>query len=847
MKIKYTQNLCLLFILLLAACQKNKPSINNILATSYTEENKHFKTFSGSFNISGVYPHLTTYTHTRTNQKQSYVPQHGAPDRLTEQLECGIGALAEWQGKLYMINYGAHQPHGSEHSLYIIDENLNMEVFPGSVGGTPASRMVHQESNQLFLGHYVINSAGEIRVIDIKKMPGRLTAIARHLSDPENKVYYYDMEGMLYEVDVHTLEPTLLGDDPLPGWHGKGGYTSQGKLILANNGGGIDKVDKWQVDTTGMFGPEDLGVLAEFDGQNYRVIERKQFTDVTTKHGIRAVPNDQSPLWSMGWDKRSLRLKVLDQGEWSTYLLPKATYNNDPGHGWFTEWPRIREIHDGKFMMDMHGMFYDFPPSFSAKNTAGIRPIGSHLRYIPDFCYWNGQIVLATDEVSIQGNPLAGQAQSNLWFGDFAGLSEWGPKTGYGSIWLEDRVMANVPSLSYLFAGFDQKVLHLVNHDDQEVSVSLELDAKGNHNWTSFKSIQLPPNSYKFIVFNPKEQAEWIRLSTNLTATLTASFHYTSKANPPKDEAADTFKSLASSDYSGPVSHAKLYPNHDNFNLTVFQGAIENQQFQEKAAFELNKFDFTFTAGLKDSSALKTLDTGPRKWRSYKAASIIYEEDEASVILKSEKHRLRLPKGRGEYPIKAIRNIREVQSERELANIHGTFYELPLEVVGKEAQYTMMRPISTHNRQISDFATWNGLLVISGVALDANDSKHILKNDAANLALWIGSIDDLWKLGKPLGEGGVWKNSKVKAGERSDRFLMTGYDQKTVHITTDQDAKITLWVYTSHYLDQAVPYKTFSLKEGETLTHKFPQGYSAHWVEAVSDTDCEATVWFKYE
>ncbi|MEM6377163.1 MAG: hypothetical protein AAF705_03060 [Bacteroidota bacterium] len=811
----------------------------------FTTTDDHFQSISGQFNVSGIYPHLTTYTHARTNQKQSYVPHHNNPNRLNEQWECGIGALAEWQGKLYMVNYAAHQPEGSEHSLYIIDEDLNMEIFPGSVGGTPASRMVHQESNQLFIGHYAIDEQGNIRVIDIEKMPGRLTAIARHLSDPENKIYYYDMEGMLYEVDVHTLEPTLLGDDPLPGWHGKGGYTSQGKLILANNGGGRDQVNKWQVDSTGMFGPEMLGVLAEYDGKSYKVIERKQFTDVTTKHGMHAVPNDQSPLWTMGWDKRSVRLKVMENGAWSTFLLPKATYNNDPGHGWFTEWPRIREIHDGKFMMDMHGMFYDFPSTFSSKNTAGIRPIGSHLRYIPDFTYWNGKIVLATDEVSIQGNPIAGQPQSNLWFGDFRELSQWGPKSAYGAIWLADEVAAGQSSLPYLFAGFNQRSLHLKNHSQRDVNITLELYKNGDGQWQKWNTNSLPASAYVFEVIDKNMEAEWIRASSDKNAQLTLALHYTEDQLQEANES--LFAGIAPSNFKGAVNHSKLYQNHDDFNLTVFKGAIESDQFKESGAWQLNKFDFTFSEGLVDSSALITLSEAPIPWKQYMLENIIYEEDEASVIIKSEKHSLRLPKGKGNYSSKALRNVREVQSERSLANIHGTFYELPLVVVGEEPVYPMMRPVATHNRQISDFATWNGLLVISGLQNDALASDHILRDNAGNPTLWIGGIDDIWKFGKPTGEGGVWKDSPVTAGERSDKFLMTGYDQKTVKMTADQDVELTLYADILHYLDEPVPYQTFQLKAGETLTHTFPKGYSAHWMSAEMNKDCTATVWFIYE
>lgn len=159
---------------------------------------------SGARKISGIYPHLTTYAHARENGMYGFGN------------ECGIGALAVWNEKLYMINYAAHEPKGSEHKLYIIDKDKNMEVFKGSIGGTPAARMIHQESNQLFIGPYVISASGEVRVIPVKNMKGRLTAIARHLKDPENKVYYYDMEGMLYEVNVHTLKVKKLFKNPLP-------------------------------------------------------------------------------------------------------------------------------------------------------------------------------------------------------------------------------------------------------------------------------------------------------------------------------------------------------------------------------------------------------------------------------------------------------------------------------------------------------------------------------------------------------------------------------------------------------------------------------------------------------
>ncbi|MEZ6093951.1 MAG: hypothetical protein R3C03_06890 [Pirellulaceae bacterium] len=398
--------------------------------------------------ISGIYPHLTTYG-IYSQAGGHFLPRHE---------ECGIGAIVPWANKLWMVTYAPHMPNGSEHKLYSIDDDLAqpMTVYPESVGGTPAGRMIHAESNQLLIGHYLIDDHGNVRVISPKAMPMRVTAIARHLTDPQHKVYYIDMEGAIWEADVNTLKATQLFKKPVPGWHGKGGYTSQGRLVVSNNGE-LSVGDYRDVLVGGKSQiPEERGVLAEYDGREWRIVERRQFTEVTGPNGIAGGSDGNEPIWSVGWDHRSVRLKLCDSGNWYTYLLPKAAYCNDASHGWYTEWPRIREVTDGRWMMDMHGMFFEFPKSFSRANSAGIKPIGSHLRYVPDFCAWNGKLVLASDETSIQGNPLAGQPQSNLWFGSYNELQHWGPASAYGGPWVEDNVNADTNSDPFLIDGFDR-------------------------------------------------------------------------------------------------------------------------------------------------------------------------------------------------------------------------------------------------------------------------------------------------------------------------------------------------------------------------------------------------------
>jgi len=130
--------------------------------------------------VSGIYPHLAVFNDTGPVQDA----------------ESGIGAVVPWAGKLWVMSYPPHRRTGSVDKLYAIDSELGMTIRPESVGGTHAGRMIHRESQQLLLGPYVIDANGRVRAFDQSKgFPARITGIARHLTDPANKVYIFDMEG----------------------------------------------------------------------------------------------------------------------------------------------------------------------------------------------------------------------------------------------------------------------------------------------------------------------------------------------------------------------------------------------------------------------------------------------------------------------------------------------------------------------------------------------------------------------------------------------------------------------------------------------------------------------------
>ena len=189
--------------------------------------------------------------------------------------------------------------------------------------------------------------------------------------------------------------------------------------------------------------------------------------------------------------------------------------------------------------------------------------------------------------------------------------------------------------------------------------------------------------------------------------------------------------------------------------------------------------------------------------------------------------------------------VREVVTERSLFNAHGTFYMLPR---GNSGGVAGIKPVCTHNKRISDFCSWRGMLVLAGTKAGAKPDAHYVAGDDGMAGLWFGDIDDLWKLGKPRGIGGPLRNTAVTANKPSDPYLMTGYDNKTLRLSHDSDRDVTFTVEVDFIRDGTwKTYDSFTVKPGQTLVHVFPDAYSAHWVRIKADKDCSATAEFTYE
>ena len=787
--------------------------------------------------ISGRYPHLATFNH---------------------QGECGTGAVVPWAERLWVITYAPHKPEGSDDKLYEIDAALHRIARPESVGGTPANRMIHRESNQLNIGAYFIDSRRNVRAIPPSILFGRLTATARHLTDPANKVYICDMEGLVYEVDVHSLDTRLLFKRPVPGWHGKGAYSGQGRLVLAFNGeipaGTVDRFKPFDyfLDPKPA-GEEDAGSLCQWDGHAWQLIERRQFTDVTSRGGIYGAPDDKAPLWSIGWDRRSLLLKLLDGGRWQTFRLPIADYSYFGHHGWHTEWPRIREVTGGHFLMNMHGGWFDFPPDFAAGKTAGLRPLGSYLKITGDFCPWNGRIVFGCDDTAKDGfartavgdtlNRLIGQSNSNLWFTTWEGLKAAGRPAGFGGPWVRDDVRANTPSAPYLLAGYTQRVLHLSHASPQAVKFTIEIDARGDDHWTTYKDITVAPNGYEYHILPTSLAGQWVRLKTNRDAAgATAFFHYGPGGPAAPDPGA--FAAIADIDQPGPWSSAVLRcEGNDRITLGVLAHEVDAEGKVGPAR------SYQVDAGMRFKPTAADSDSARFLAKKAQVEERLVKSDAASYIVTEGKLRVRLPRSHAGYDKPWAtgwpRPLRELVTERSILNVGGSFYLLPRENSGGLLR---IKPVCTHNKRITDYCSWRGLIAVAGCVADARPDGHYFAAADSRVGLWFGDIDDLWKLGKPVGRGGPWLDTAVESGQPSDPYLMAGYDRKSLALSHDAAQAVHFTVEVDVVADgNWLSYATIEVPPRRTITHVFPAGYAAHWVRLKANRDCKATAQFNYE
>lgn len=763
--------------------------------------------------VSGIYPSLACYN---------------------DEGECGIGAVVPWAGSLWVVTYGPHCPVGSSDRLYQVTPEKRLVARPESVGGTPANRLIHRESQQLLIGTYLIDRSGNVRTIPIHTMPGRLTGAARHLVDPQSKVYVTDMEEALYELDVHTLETRTLirdghnagafddlfrrlGVSPPKGWdtaeisdlfgyHGKGTCSGFGRVFYANNG--------WFCNEAMRNPAIPAGALAWWSPEspdNWHLIRPNQFTDITTRDGIYGNEHpDENPIWAMGWDAKSVILSVTTNGvAWTDYRLPKGSHAYDGAHGWNTEWPRIREIGDPEtFLATMHGTFWRFPSGFRPGHAKGIRPRSNYLKVVGDFCEWNGKVVLGCDDSarneflnrrSVKG-AVKGPAKShsNLRFVDADALDDMGPAIGGMVVWNRADIAAGETSAPHLLAGYAHKWAWVT-----EGAFAVEVDADGTGDWRTVGTLRAGGSDLSPLA------GEWVRFTAK-AAVRNATVALCYRAEDGR--AADAFDALPAKRIALDAGERALLHVNEVDPLALSLSVDGRKGYRIDAGFALTDFP----AAAEAVAAAAPLQAGVLR---YEPSSILYVDDAGN--------RWRLPYGTARHETFAGGRVcREICTERDHFNAGGIYYELPAE---NAHGFAGVRPVATHNRDLVDYASWRGLFALS------------LPGEVRLMA-----VDDFWRAGKAVGFGGPWLGTAVKAGEPSDAFLMNGFDRKALTLEADAATTVTLEIDVTGW-GVWVRAGAYALEAGRRWTVALPRALGGYWARTIATGDCTATALFTYD
>lgn len=817
--------------------------------------------------FSGIYPHLAFWN---------------------KEDECGTGALAVWNDKLWAITYGPHCDKFSSDRLYEIDKNLNMTVRNESVGGTHANRLIHPESSQLFIGCYAIDTDGNVRTISREAMHGRLTGTSRSPWSPKDKIFIATMEEGLYEIDVNTLEvktiirdgnlsplPPKMGEDGKPliqpaisqlhGYHGKGFSSGYGKLFYSNNG---------VVNPLVASNPNiPSGALAEYKkgDADWTPIRIMQFTEIATPDGIFGNLNpDKNPIWALGFDAKSIVLMVCERDKWTSFRLPKASHSYDGSHGWNTEWPRIRDIGMQKYLMTMHGAFWQLPPSFGAQKADGIQMASNYLKVVGDFCQWQDKLVLACDDSAKKEffnlrslkskNAAPEQSNSNLVFLNKEDIFSFGPKIGRGSVFLRENVKANTTSEPMFIGGFERKIMTVASNSS---ALELELDFfnKQIHQSLFKTTIKIEKNNtYSNFIDLDKitfgQKFSWVKVTPKSDVrNLTINFNLSDK-DARGLKASEIFDGIALRDEvstdedqiaAEKISNAALMlPLGDDTRKVAIQAY---SMAADGSAEKIGTYSFDWKASLQKDSFSEKQNTRLAE-TSYEPKGISFEKNSALIVEDGKRYRLPL---NGNVDGLSLQNAfgfpriaREVATERDLLNCGGIFYELPAR---NALGVSKIRPIASHNLDIFDFCSYRGLMLISGTNAKALEggNPHIVVSDDKKFALWAGSIDDMWKLGKCVGVGGPWFESSVEEGEYSDPYLLGGFDKKTIKLESDSDILLTMEIDvdgTGIWL----PYKSFKVDASKPFKMLLDDNCQGYWLRLKALNAAEKiTATFIYE
>ncbi len=380
------------------------------------------------------------------------------------------------------------------------------------------------------------------------------------------------------------------------------------------------------------------------------------------------------------------------------------------------------------------------------------------------------------------------------------------------------------------------------NHGSSSLTMMLEVDALGNGKWKTLKTIAIPSNGSVVLPFTNAEQGEWIRIRTGQSAVVSASFVYAdTRQNIAQSTSA--FAGISKVNDEASLGGLLVALGDNKRKLGLLANASYGNTSIETGYYEM---DSTMKLLPKKNDTMQQIIREKVKIPS----QVVLVEASSYLIVDGMGRRWRLPKTdqgyNGLMERQSLRICREVATERDLFNCGGTFYELPSE---NADGFAKIKPVSTHGLRINDYASFRGLLVLTGIDTKTSSAnRNIFYSDDRKAAVWAGVIDDLWKMGKPVGKGGPWLNDEVAAGAASDPYLFGGYDKRTLILSHQSTSAISFTLQLDATGDGVwYDYKTITVSAGQSSVLAFPADIQSKWVRVVSDKTTVATAQLEYK
>lgn len=411
--------------------------------------------------------------------------------------EAGIGAVVPFADKLYFINYPDENNNGAGLGLWVMDESLQPTLI-AETNVTSAARATL--NNRLFIGVHAIDSNGTVTPITGIPVDERPAGYAK--LPGSSFLWAWMMSGTLYKIDPATLVASIATN-------GVGSAAGNLNIVGQPHGKAIwgHPAGRYLFMTLNRENPD--GRLAVFDTQT------STWTDIDTGHNswieVSGSYDGNGHIYATGHDGLSGLLWMFNGVTYSPtpkkFRIPLAT--DQMRFGWQQEWMRIRAVETERYLMDLHGCFYQLSSVISNGDTFAtglprLEAIARHLRTVPDFCSWNGYFVLTGNQATPQsGNKYTntGQPQSGLLLTTLDDIWSWGKPTGSGFWYKNASVTAGTQSDLMLARGYgSNKEVHLVNGTGTAVDVDIRCQMNETTSAYTYTTVTVPANGHAGVI-----------------------------------------------------------------------------------------------------------------------------------------------------------------------------------------------------------------------------------------------------------------------------------------------------------------------------------------------------------